>query len=127
MLRRPAWLALTALALVAATPPRPGAAGGIETAAVCRGVTLERFEQRLPADTRRYVVGARLAPPFADLWRKSPQAKLAAAAPDAVTVYATARRPLLVAYRAGGCVLAVLAVPRDALWRVLRKELGQPA
>ena len=130
MPRRPMLLAL--LMILGATPHALAAdgspAGGVPAAAAspaaCRGVALERFEQGLPADTRRYAVGAHLASPFAELWNKARRPDLTAV-PDAVTIYARGSQPLLIAYRTGHCVLAVVTLPRDRLWRVLREELGQ--
>ena len=112
-------LAVTATPVNAAEPAAPAEAG-------CRGVALARFERDLPAGTRRYDIGAHLVGPFARLWAHARRAPEASATPDAVTVYARRDRPLLVAYRADGCVLAVLAVARDELWRALSDQLGQP-
>jgi hypothetical protein len=120
---------------------------------LCRGVSLERFERDLPADTRRYAIGGHLARPFATLWeqarrptRPGSDSRPVAAMPDAVTVYAQQKQPLLatrgsgprspnigtiapsdvlIAYRAGDCVLAVLTLSRDRLSRLLRERLGQ--
>ena len=111
-------LAVTATPVNAAEPAAPEAG--------CRGVALARFERDLPAGTRRYDIGAHLVGPFAALWARAPRSAEAAATPNAVTVYARQDRPLLVAYRAKGCVLAVLAVARDELWRALSDQLGQP-
>lgn len=121
--------ALLLLALL--TMASPAVAAGAEP---CQGVTLARFEQGLPAATRRYVVGAELAVPFAELWERARRSRPGAVAgargpamPDAVTVYARQDRPLLVAYRTGGCVLSVVIVKRDQLWRVLDAHAGLPA
>ena len=132
MPRRPVLLALltilgaTSHALAADGAPASGVPAVAATASpgACRGVALKRFEQGLPADTRRYAVGAHLASPFAELWDKARRPDLTAV-PDAVTVYARGGQPLLIAYRTGHCVLAVVTLPRDRLWRVLREELGQ--
>ena len=122
-LRRYTLFTLVALAVTAtpvnATEPAAPEAG-------CRGVALARFERDLPAGTRRYDIGAHLVGPFAALWARAPRSAEAAATPNAVTVYARQDRPLLVAYRAKGRVLAVLAVARDELWRALSDQLGQP-
>lgn len=120
--------ALFVLALLALSSP--AVAAGAEP---CQGVTLTRFEERLPAATRRYVVGVELALPFAELWERARRLRAGVARPrgraipDAVTVYARQDRPLLVAYRTGGCVLSVVVVKRDQLWRVLAAHAGQPA
>jgi hypothetical protein len=95
-------------------------------------VAVDRFERNLPADTRRYAIGPHLAQPFAALWKQarrpvSPGARprTMAGVPDAVTVYAQLKQSLLIAYRAGDCVLAVVTLPRDQLSRLLREQLGQ--
>lgn len=135
MLRRPTLLALLALLgatshAVAADERTEGTAAA--AAEACRGVVLEHFERNLPADTRRYAIGAHMAQPFATLWdraRRPPRSgtrpRSVAAMPDAVTVYAQGSQPLLIAYRTGNCVLAVLTLPRNQLWRLLRERLGQ--
>ncbi|HET6469732.1 MAG TPA: hypothetical protein VFG43_15265 [Geminicoccaceae bacterium] len=124
-LRRYTLFTLVALA-VTATPVNAAEPAAPEAEAGCRGVALARFERDLPAGTRRYDIGAHLVGPFAALWARAPRSAEAAATPNAVTVYARQDRPLLVAYRAKGCVLAVLAVARDELWRALSDQLGQP-
>ena len=122
MSRRPVLLALlTILGATSYAGAADGApASGVPAAAVaaspkaCRGVDVERFEQGLPVDTRRYAVGAHLASPFAELWDKARRPDLTAV-PDAVTIYARGSQPLLIAYRTGHCVLAVVTLPRDRL------------
>ena len=114
-------LAVTATPVNAAEPAAQAAPA--ETG--CRGVAVARFERGLPAGTRRYDIGAHLVGPFAMLWAQARRSPEAAAMPSAVTVYARRDRPLLVAYRAEGCVLAVLAVAREELWRALSDQLGQ--
>jgi hypothetical protein len=120
---------LMAAALLLAAMAIPGASAPAQTArepAPCRGVALALFEQRVPDHTRRFAFEGDLLAPFLELWQAAQRPRLPAP-PQSVVVYALPERPYLVGYQREGCVIAVLAVERRALWKLLQPQLGWPA
>jgi hypothetical protein len=116
-------------AVLLATIATSGASAPAQPArepATCRGVTLALFEQRVPDHTRRFAFEGDLLTPFLELWKAGQRPRLPAP-PQSVVVYALPERPYLVGYQREGCVIAVLAVERRALWKLLQPQLGWPA
>jgi hypothetical protein len=101
-------------------------AGAAAQPAMCRGVALATFEQRVPGETRRFAFAGEKLAPFLELWTAGQRPRLPAP-PESVIVYALPERPYLVGYQREGCVIAVLAVERRTLLRLLQPQLGWPA
>lgn len=106
----------------------PGASPAIEPGVPrpCRGMATAIFEQRFPAQVRHFDFDHDMVESFLRIWRSAKRPALPAA-PESVRVYALPDRPYLVGFQRAGCVIALLTVERQALWRWLRPRLGWPA
>jgi hypothetical protein len=91
-------------------------------AIACDGMAAGDLARRLP-EARRHELEGSLVPPFVALWQEL-RGKALPAAPDGIEVFAAPGHPLLVAFRRGGCLLALLPIPPAELWRALRRHVG---
>jgi hypothetical protein len=91
-------------------------------AVACEGMAAGDLARRLP-EVRRHELEGSLVPPFVALGEEL-RGKALSAAPDGVAVFAAPGHPLLVAFRRGGCLLALLPIPPAELWRALRRHVG---
>jgi hypothetical protein len=94
----------------------------VTPAVACEGMAAGDLARRLP-DARRHELEGSLLPPLVAIWEEL-RGKALPAAPDGVAVYAAPGRPLLVAFRHDGCLLALLPIPPAELWRAMRRHVG---
>lgn len=91
-------------------------------AVACPALTVDELARQLPG-VDRFDFGLTLLPPFLALWlERSGQAL--PEAPDGVALFAPAGRPLLIAFRHAGCLVALLPTPPAALWHAMREHIG---
>jgi hypothetical protein len=90
--------------------------------AACPALTVDELAAMLPGVTR-FEFGPAMLPPFLKVWADQSTQKLPVE-PDGVALFAPHHRPLLIAFRRAGCLLALLPTPPSALWQALRQQIG---
>lgn len=116
-------LAVTLFLAVALFSTRPAAEPTSDVDAVCAGVAIALFERRFPDHVRRYAFGPAMLGPFIELWRSEHRPDLPSS-PEQVMIYAVSGQPLVIGYQKGDCIMALLSVERQRLWRWLRPRIG---
>jgi len=91
-------------------------------AVACEGMAAGDLARRLP-DAQRHELEGSVLPPLVAL-REELRGQALPTAPDGVAVFAVPGRPLLVAFRRDGCLLALLPIPPAELWRAMRRHVG---
>jgi hypothetical protein len=91
-------------------------------AVACEGMAAGDLARRLP-DARRHELDGPMLPPLVALWEEL-RGRALPVAPDGASVFAVPGRPLLVAFRRDGCLLALLPIPPAELWRAMRRHVG---
>lgn len=90
--------------------------------AACPVLTVDELAAMLPGVTR-FELGPAMQPPFLKIWADQSTQELPVE-PDGVALFAPHRRPLLIAFRHAGCLLALLPIAPSALWQALRQQIG---
>jgi hypothetical protein len=106
--------------------PLPARGEPEAVARLCPGITVARFEQRLPEPGQRFSLEHALLDPFLELWRSGRRPSLPLP-PERVTVYAFPGKPLVIGYQNGDCVIGLLTLERQRFWQWLRPRIGWPA
>ncbi|MEK0081730.1 hypothetical protein [Benzoatithermus flavus] len=91
-------------------------------AASCPLLSVEDLAEKLPA-ADRFEFETGMLRPFLALWAQHHDAPLAAP-PDGVALFAFRGRPLLIAFRRAGCLVALLPAEPAELWQALREHIG---
>lgn len=94
-------------------------------AGACPALTVGELADRLPGSQRYDFAGPAIAP-FLDLWAEGGGRSLPAM-PDGVALFVRPDRPLLVAFRRTGCLVALLPSRPADLWRAMRRRFGEIA
>ena len=99
------------------------AAEGDDKDRACQGLSIVRFESRLPATVRRLTITSAMLGPFVELWKTGARPALPNR-PERVVIYALPDLPFIVGYEKNGCIIAYLTIDSADLWRWLRPRLG---
>lgn len=90
--------------------------------AACPTLTVDELAAKLPG-VARFEFDRAMLPPFLEMWADRSPRPLPAE-PDSVALFAPRHRPLLIASRHAGCLLALLPTPPSVLWQALRQQIG---